>query len=310
MKKLSFLAVIGVLLLMLAACGNSNDDANTGSDNSDSSSESSNEGNSSGDDSLLKKVKDSGTITVGFSNEAPYAYKDDDGNLTGAAVAVARAVFEDMGLEMKGSLQEWDQLIPGVKNGKLDVITAGMAIKPERCEQIAFATPSVVYGEGIAVKKGNPKDIHSYADIKSSGAKVAVLSGGTEVGFLEEVGVSKDQITKVPGVSEGFSAVKTGRADVTTATELTVKKAIKDSGEGMEYVDDFTQPDIKGVPSYGAAGFNKDADELRKAYNDTLKKLRESGKIKEAITSLPLWDENNLYKGSPKTKEICSGEKY
>jgi polar amino acid transport system substrate-binding protein len=299
MKKILSIVVICLALAVVTACGS----GGGGSDEAGSSN-----GGGGGNGSLLKKIKDRGYVTVGFSNEAPYAYKDENGKLTGAAVEVARAVFKQMGVKLKGQLADWGQLIPGVKTGKLDVITAGMAINPDRCKQIDFGHPGIVYGEGIVVKKGNPKDLHSYADIKESGAKVAVLNGGTELGFLKDVGVSQSQIMTVPSVSEGFSAVKTGRADVTTATQLTVKKAVKDSGgKSLEYVNDFQQPDVEGVPSYGAAVFNKNADKLREAYNKELDKLRKSGKLKEIITSLPLWDETNLYKGKPTTKELCQG---
>lgn len=311
-KRFFSILIVCLSLALLAACGsdesNSGDAGGSGEDGNGSGN---GEESSEGGDTLLAKIKEEGVVTVGFSNEAPYAYKDDEGNLTGAAVEVARAVFNEMGAEVEGQLLEWGQLIPGVKTGKLDVITAGMAINPDRCEEVAFGNPSVVYGEGIIVPKGNPMDLHSYEDIRDSDAKVAVLNGGTEQEFLKEVGVSEENMMPVPSVSEGFSAVKTGRADVTTATELTVKKAIQDSGgDELEYVEDFIQPDIPGVPSYGAAGFSKSSDALREEYNKTLEELRDSGKIEEVITSLPLWDENNLYEGSPTTEELCSGEGY
>ncbi|HET7580711.1 MAG TPA: ectoine/hydroxyectoine ABC transporter substrate-binding protein EhuB [Bacillales bacterium] len=304
MKKLISILAVCFSLVLVTACGssgNSGDSANGGG---------SSEANSGGSGSLLAKIKKRGYVTVGFSNEAPYAYKDDNGKLTGAAVEVARAVFNKMGVKVKGQLADWGQLIPSVKSGKLDVITAGMAIKPTRCKQIDFAHPSVVYGEGIVVKKGNPKNLHSYKDIAKTGVKVAVLNGGTEVDFLKASGVKKSQIELVSSVSDGFSAVKTGRAAVSTATALTVKKAIKSSGgSALEYVKDFKQPDVKGVPSYGAAGFNKNADKLREAFNKNLKELRDSGKLKKIVTDLPLWDENNLYKPGkdPTTKELCQG---
>ncbi|HET7628947.1 MAG TPA: ectoine/hydroxyectoine ABC transporter substrate-binding protein EhuB [Bacillales bacterium] len=298
MRKILSIIAVCLSLALVAACGSSDEGASkTGGS----------EG-SGGEQSLLAKIKERGYITVGFSNEAPYAYKDENGKLTGAAVEVARAVFKSMGIELKGQLAEWQQLIPSVKTGKLDVITAGMAITPDRCKQIDFAHPSIVYGEGIVVKKGNPLDLHSYKDIKETGAKVAVLNGGTELGFLKEVGVDESQIMTVSSVADGFSAVKTGRADVTTATQLTVKKAVKDAGgDALQYVQEFEQPDVEGVPSYGAAGFNKNADELRKAYNEKLDELRKSGKLKEIITNLPLWDESNVYKGEPTTEELCQG---
>lgn len=114
---------------------------------------------------------------------------------------------------------------------------------------------------------------------------------------------------KVSSTAKGFAAVKSGRADVTTATQLTVKATVKKSeGNKLQYVSEFKQPQVPGVPSYGAAGFNKKADAFRKAYNKTLEKLRDKGKIKKAILSLPLWDKTNIYhpKKDPSTKELCA----
>ncbi|HEX6922880.1 MAG TPA: ectoine/hydroxyectoine ABC transporter substrate-binding protein EhuB [Bacillales bacterium] len=329
MKKYLSIAVLCLILALAAACGSSSggdsgsasggNGEGTASETGDGGSTSgsggegtSDESGDSGSGSLLKKIKDQGYVTVGFSNEAPYAYKNDEGKLTGAAVEVARAVFKEMGVEVKGQLAKWGQLIPGVQTGKLDVITAGMAIKPERCQKIDFGHPSVIYGEGIVVKKGNPKDLHSYKDIAESGVTVAVLNAGTEVDFLKDSGVSPDNIKKYPSVAEGFAAVRSGRAAVSTATALTVKKALKTSeGDALQFVKDFTQPDVPGVPSYGAAGFNKDADKLRKKYNEILDKLYKDGTIKKIIMSdnLPLWGENNLYKPGedPTTEKLCQG---
>ncbi|HEU5140645.1 MAG TPA: ectoine/hydroxyectoine ABC transporter substrate-binding protein EhuB [Bacillales bacterium] len=319
MKKFLSVIAICLTLALVAACGSSSGGGGGSATSGEGSSTNGGDGTSesggtdgSGGGSVLQKIKDQGYVTVGFSNEAPYAYENDEGELTGAAVEVARAVFKEMGVEVKGKLAKWGQLIPSVKNGKLDVITAGMAINPDRCKQIDFGHPGIVYGEGIAVKKGNPKDIHSYKDIAETGVTVAVLNGGTEIGFLKDAGVPKDQMKIVPNVAAGFSAVKTGRAAVTTATALTVKKTVRSSeGDALEFVKDFEQPDVEGVPSYGAAGFNKDADELRKKYNEVLDKLYKEGKIKEIILSdeLPLWGENNLYKPGedPTTKELCQG---
>lgn len=256
----------------------------------------------------LEKIQESGKVTIGFSMEPPYAYEE-DGELKGAAVRIAEAVFAELGVdEVEGVLQQWDNLVPGLQNGKYDVITAGMAITPERCESVDFGEPEMQYGEGIVVKKGNPKNIKSYADIAADeDITVAVMSGATEVGFLEDSGVSNDQISQVSDVAAGIASVQSDRADVTTATEMTVKQAMLDSsGDDLEYVEDFEQPDIDGVPSYGAAAFHPDADELREAYNEVLQEFKESGKILEIIED-ELWGENNIVDPSLTTKELCAG---
>lgn len=47
---------------------------------------------------LLQSLKDKGTITVGFAGEAPYSFED-NGQLTGATVALHREIFRNLGID-------------------------------------------------------------------------------------------------------------------------------------------------------------------------------------------------------------------
>ncbi|MBP1934962.1 ectoine/hydroxyectoine ABC transporter substrate-binding protein EhuB [Ammoniphilus resinae] len=299
-KRLSILLLVLVMGIM-TACGSGEEAGGTTSGNSGSDST-----------SLLDEIKEKGTVTIGFSNEAPYAYQDaGTGELKGAAVEIATKVFHNMGIEnVKGQIAEWNQLIPGVKAGKFDVITAGMAILPERAEQVNFGEPEIQYGEGLIVEKGNPLNLHSYTDIADNpDVIVAVMSGATEVEFLKEMGVSEDQILEVADIPASFSAVQSGRAQATTGTEMTVKMALQSSDQSaLEFVEDFEQPAIKGVPSYGAAAFAKDSNELLEAYNAELKKLKESGEILELITPSG-FGEGNLVPNDLTTEQVIESLK-
>src|SRR5699024_11106999 len=102
------------------------------------------------------------------------------------------------------------------------------------------------------------------------------------------------QIQSADDIPATFSAVSSGRADATTGTEMTVKRALESSGnDKLEFVEDFKQPDVEGTPSYGAAAFHKDNDELRKAYNETLAKLKEDGTVKEILEANGFSGEHN-----------------
>ncbi|WP_085523650.1 ectoine/hydroxyectoine ABC transporter substrate-binding protein EhuB [Tuberibacillus sp. Marseille-P3662] len=298
MRKITTVLVLCLSLILLSACGSSDE---TSSGDSDS-------GSGNGSKSKLAELKDKGTVTVGFANEKPYAYKE-DGELKGEAVAIAKEIFKNLGVDkMKGKLADFGQLIPGLKAGQFDVITAGMAIQPKRCEEADFGEPELKYGEGIVVQKGNPKDIHSYEDIaNNSDINVSVMSGATEIGFLKSQGVSEKQINQAPDIPATFSAIQSGRADVTTATEMTLKMAVESADQSkLEFVTDFEQPDVEGVPSYGAAAFSKDSDELRKAYNKELKKLKDNGKLLELVKPSG-FGERNLIKKDLTTEDLCKG---
>ncbi len=61
--------------------------------------------------------------------------------------------------------------------------------------------------------------------------------------------------------------VESGRADATTGTEATVRMALESANsDKLEFVEDFEQPDIEGVPSYGAAAFHPEDNQILKVF--------------------------------------------
>nr|WP_271400907.1 ectoine/hydroxyectoine ABC transporter substrate-binding protein EhuB [Salinicoccus roseus] len=302
MKNYALVLMLG-LVLVLAACGNG------GSEDSGSG-----EGESGGESGKLAELQDSGTVNIGFANEPPYAYEDSEsGELEGAAIDIATAVFQEMGIDnVEGHLTDWGELIPGVQAGQYDVITAGMAILPDRCENALFAEPEMQYGEGLVVQAGNPQDIHSYADIaENPDVTVALMEGTTQFDFLDQEGVDPSQIMSVGDIPAQLSAVQSGNADVTAATEATLRAAYESlDSDDVEIVEDFEQPDIEGIPSFGAAAFNLEDEELRTAYNDALEKLKEDGTIDEILDeSQGFTAENNRVEvGEVTTEQLCEGE--
>lgn len=296
MRKLLLMMMTMGLLFVVAACGS--DDEPSGEGNEDKS--------------FLDELREKGTVKVGFANEKPYAYEE-DGELKGAAVEIAKAVLNNLGIEeVEGQLSDFGNLIPGLGAGKFDLITAGMAIRPDRCENVAFGEPEITYGEGLIVETGNPMNLRSYKDVAANpDVKIAVMSGTTEIDFLLREGVADKQIMRVPDIPATFSAVESGRAHATTGTEMTIKMALESSNQDkLEFVNDFIQPDIEGNPSYGAAAFRIDNDEFREAYNAELAKLKEEGKIAELIEPSGFSAEMNVVDVDLTTASICSGENY
>ncbi|WP_249871380.1 ectoine/hydroxyectoine ABC transporter substrate-binding protein EhuB [Oceanobacillus saliphilus] len=291
MKKLFVTMLFGSMLVLLAACGSDEDTASAGS--------------------KLEQLQEAGTVTIGFANEAPYAYES-NGELKGASVDIAAAVFAELGIEnMNSQLSDWAQLIPGVQAGQFDVITAGMAINPDRCENAAFSEPTMQYGEGLIVEAGNPLGLESYQDIASNpDVTVVVMEGATEIEFLKSEGVSEDQIQTAPDIPATFSAVQSGRADATTGTEMTVKMALESANtDALEFVESFEQPDVEGVPSYGGAAFSLENTELRDAYNEKLAKLKEDGTVAELLEANGFSGESNFVPvGEVTTEQLCNGE--
>lgn len=277
--------LVGLMVLLLAACGN--------------------EAEGSGD--KLAQLQEKGVVKIGFANEIPYAYEE-NGEIKGANVEIAKAVFKELGIEkFDTSLSDFSQLIPSVQAKQFDIVTAGMAIKPDRCEKVLFSEPEMKYGEGLIVNKGNPLDLQSYKDIAANHkVKVVVMEGATEIGFLQQEGVDPSQILIVPDISATFSALLSGRADATTGTEMTVKLAWKSlDNDKLEFVETFEQPDVEGVPSYGGSVFNLADETLRDAYNEKLAELKKNGTVAKILEDNGFSEISNMAEDVT-TEQICN----
>lgn len=261
-------------------------------------------------ESTLARAKAAGFVAVGFANENPYAYATPDGKLTGEAVEVARAVLTSLGIkEMSGVLTEFGSLIPGVKAKRFDMVTAGMFINPKRCQEVAFANPEYKIGEALAVKKGNPLNLHSYEDIKNNPkARVGVMGGAVEQEYLEKTGVPKDRIVVVPDQPAALAALQAGRVDAITMTGPALQALINTAkATDVERVMDFKQPviDGKSTVGYGATAFRKEDKEFVEAFNQELEKLKKSGKLLEILK--PFGFTEAELPGDMTAEQLCKG---
>jgi len=221
----------------------------------------------------LERIREEGKITVGFAGEEPYSFTDDNGELTGATIALHREIFGNLGVEeVEGVLVEWDALIPGLNAGRFDAISAGMSILPERCEQADFGDPEIMYTTAFLVPEGNPNDLHDMQDVAESGVTFAAMSGAIEQGYADKLGI---ETMIVASPEDGLDAVVSGRADVYALTGISLRAMAERNPDAPVEVTESFVAVIDGVEQVGAGAtvFRKGDDELREAYNEELAKI-------------------------------------
>lgn len=312
-KTLTLAVLLLAMVLMVSACGSTvNPTAGRPeSTQTEGSQPGGDEGGSSDEASTFERLQEQGYVRVGFANEAPWAYATPDGQLTGVAVETARAIFAELGIEeVNGVLAEWNSLIPGLQAGRFDVITASMAILPDRCERVDFSNPDIKYGEALAVQPGNPYNLKSYEDIAANpDVKVGVMAGASEYDFMLEAGVSESQITVASDQPSLFSMLRSGQIDAITMTtgSLSVLMSSLDDPSVIERVEDFQQPIVDGEPfiSYGGAAFRPDDDAFREAWNEQLEKIKSSGELERIHARFGFG--RDAWPGNMTAEEQCGG---
>ncbi|MFE2597859.1 ectoine/hydroxyectoine ABC transporter substrate-binding protein EhuB [Streptomyces sp. NPDC059396] len=228
----------------------------------------------------LARLKSQRTVRLGIAGEAPYGFIDQNGEFTGEAVELAKVIFKRLGV---GSVQpvatDFSSLIPGLNSQQFDVVSAGMYINKERCDQVIFADPEYQMLDSFIVLKGNPKGLRSYQDVVRTKAKFATGTGYAEIDYAISAGVPEKEIVILQDPVAGLNAVESGRVDVFAGTALTGRSVVRKSRRA-EATEPFA-PVVDGEKKIDGGGFafRPTDTELRDSFNTEIHAMKKSGEL-------------------------------
>jgi polar amino acid transport system substrate-binding protein len=242
----------------------------------------------SAQETTFQRIKRTKTVVAGFATQPPFAFVQ-EGKVTGQDPETLRAITNAFGVDkVEAVVVDFAALIPGLIAKRFDVIAGTMCVRPDRCLQINFSSPNVIFQEAMVVKAGNPLNLHSYADLAHHAtARAATLQGSIEVEYLRKLRMPDDRILQFPDDVSALRAVQIDRADAwATGAPLAETQLQNLKTRDVERARPFSQPvDDKGnrLICYAADGFRKEDTDLLEAYNAELRKLIDSGKLLEII---------------------------
>jgi glutamate/aspartate transport system substrate-binding protein len=167
----------------------------------------------------LKKVKDSGTITLGHRDTSiPFSYYDDKQQVVGYAMDLCMRIVDAVKTELK--LQKLDvklnpvtsaTRIPLMANGTIDLECGSTTNNLERQKQVSFTITHFVTANRYVAKKAS--NINKLEDLK--GKTVVSTSGTTNIKWVTEENAKRNlglNIVAAKDHAEAFLMVDTGRA--------------------------------------------------------------------------------------------------
>lgn len=163
---------------------------------------------------LLAEIQDRGEMT--FATEgtwSPWTFHDEDDELTGFDIEVARAVAAELGAEASFAEGEWDSLLAGLDSGRFDTMANGVSVTPDREEQYDFTEP-YAYNR-IVVITMEDSDIASMEDL--DGRQTANTLGSSYAALAESHGATN---TGVDDFNQTIELLEQGRIDATLNDEV------------------------------------------------------------------------------------------
>lgn len=244
-KALSALLAVGVISLLVAACGGGDDGGTTG-------------GTEAGE-------AGGAPLTVGSDIPYPPFEQGKPGNYTGFDVELMEAIAEKLGRTAEFQDTSFDTIFRDLAQGRFEAVASATTITDEREETVDFTDPYYFSEQAIVVKEGSEIDSVEALD----GATISVQQGTTGEEFVEEK-TEAGELRTFPQGPDAVNAVKSGVVDAAVLDIPVAENAVA-AGGGIEV--------SAAIPTEEEYGFvvQQGEEELLEEMNEALAELKEDG---------------------------------
>ncbi|HHW37232.1 MAG TPA: transporter substrate-binding domain-containing protein [Bacillales bacterium] len=270
LKKGFAIVSLAILVLALAACGNSATNEAAPEKTAEKTAQSS-----------IDAIKERGVVRVAvFSDKPPFGYIDENGQSQGYDIVLAKRIAKDLlGDESKVEfvLTEAQNRVDVLKSDKVDITLANFTVTPERSEQVDFANPYMKVAIGVASPKNAP--ITSVEQLE--GQKLLINKGTTAETYFMKNHPGVEQV-KYDQNTETFEALKDGRGSALAHDNTLLYAWVKENPDFTVAIKelgslDYIAPAVKKGNKELLDWLNNELETLgqeqffHKAYDETLK---------------------------------------
>jgi glutamate/aspartate transport system substrate-binding protein len=230
----------------------------------------------------LKKIKESGSITIGHRDASiPFSYYDDKQQPVGYAMdlclKIVDAVKADLKmpkLDVKYQLVTSANRIPLMANGTIDLECGSTTNNLEREKQVSFTITHFVTANRWVAKKSS--HINALKDLK--GKTIVSTAGTTNIKQITEINAAQNlgmNIISANGHPEAFQMVETGRAVAFVMDDILLYSLAAQSRNPKDYA---ISKEALSVEPYGIM-VRKDDPAFKKVVDAAMTQIYKSGQI-------------------------------
>ncbi len=125
----------------------------------------------------IVKIRSRGVLKVGVALFVPWAFEETGGGLRGFEIDLANQLAADLEVKPQFVVSDFDQLIPKLQSGEIDVIISGMSITPERAMRVNFTIPYNESGVYIIGNRTSLKRLKNVEDLNNPKFVIGVVAG-------------------------------------------------------------------------------------------------------------------------------------
>lgn len=203
MNKKFLLAIVALFAgFVLVACGGSNDGSADGADK-------------------LEQIKEKGELNIGTSPDYPpmeFYILDDNGErqIVGSDIELAKAIAEEIGVELKVTATDFNGVIANVQTGSVDMGISGFTFTETRSDVMTFSEgysqESSLGFQGLLMQKEMAEKFSSLEEIEEAGLVMGAQGGSIQYELAEGL-TDAGNIKQYGTLDVGLSALNEGDID-------------------------------------------------------------------------------------------------
>jgi polar amino acid transport system substrate-binding protein len=139
-----------------------------------------------------------------------------DGQIAGMEIDLARLIAGALDVKLTLKQMPFNDLLPALQAGQVDMILSGMTITPARNLKVAFVGPYLVAGKSILTKKAIMESMADPSKIDNPDKVLVALKGSTSQTFAEKI-FPKAKLLLTDDYDQAVSMVKEGKAQAMVA---------------------------------------------------------------------------------------------
>ena len=201
----------------------------------------------------------------------PYEYHD-GGEIVGIDAEIAKAIADELGMELEIEDIAFDSIIPEITSGKADMGLAGMTVTEDRKQSVDFTDTYAKASQKIIVKEdsamASPDDL--------TGVIVGVQQGTTGDIYVSDLEADGTTVERYNKGFEAVQALSQGKIDAVVIDGEPAKTFVAQT-EGLKILEEsFTDEEY-------AIAVKKGNTELLEKINGALKTLKDNGTLDEIV---------------------------
>ncbi len=226
-----------------------------------------------GVDRSLEKIKESGVFVLGLDDSfPPMGFRDDNNNIAGYDIDLAKEVCRRLGVELKCQPIDWAAKEQELNTGKIDCIWNGFTMTPEREKALNFTKPYLDNAQVVIVRADS--GFKTLSDLK--GKTVGLQAGSSASDALDANEAFKSSLKGVVEFKDNLTAfmdLEIKGVDAVIMDMVVGNYSIKTTGKPFTVLGEHLASEKYGV------GFRKNDQALRDAVQKALEDMASDGTI-------------------------------